>query len=63
MPSPIRPEEKVLHVPIPERLYKDFRKEALEDDLLIKEAVVEALGMWTGSIRYRRELEQRRERE
>ena len=54
MPSPVHPDEKILHVPIPERLYKDFRTEAIEADLLIKEAAAEALSMWTGSKRYSR---------
>ena len=40
--------EKVLHVPIDERLFRDFKAQAAMKGVTLKKATAEALQIWTG---------------
>jgi len=43
---------KVLHVPIDERLFRDFKAQAAIGGVTLKKATAEALQIWTGYREY-----------
>ena len=57
MPHGVKENEKVLHVPVNERLLADFKATADALGIPIKQAVADALGMWTAVRSYDRALE------
>ncbi len=49
--------EKVLHVPIDERLFRDFKAQAAIKGVTLKNATAEALQIWTGYREYQTKAE------
>jgi hypothetical protein len=50
---------KVLHVPIDERLFRDFKAQAAIKGVTLKKATAEALRIWTGYQEYQAKEEER----